>query len=248
MTRLTPHWTLEPKLARLAHPRLAVAVELARPELGLDAVSIDHRAFAANLLAVDIQSPNEGGATAIDAWTRGGDVVVTYEQTAARPFRVQVYWRRETCEDGPPAVDLQVSVQTSLLDILAQLTSSSRLPAGQLLRANAAGGFTSLDDMPAGDGEFSSADGPSLFVHRPAGEAWSYVEMTHAVDFHRELVVRAASEPAFTLRHWLFAALLEKGVILRARVRGLFVPRHEDLELASREYERFTAAPLPLTT
>jgi hypothetical protein len=41
---------------------------------------------------------------------------------------------------------------------------------------------------------------------------------------------------------------LEKGVILRARRRGVFVPRANDNEAAARCYEAFAKSPPPLTT
>ena len=50
------------------------------------------------------------------------------------------------------------------------------------------------------------------------------------------------------LSHRLFAERLEKGVILRSRIRGLFVPRDHDTELAQSEYRRFAASEPPLTT
>ena len=50
------------------------------------------------------------------------------------------------------------------------------------------------------------------------------------------------------LTHRLFAERLEKGVILRSRIRGLFIPRSHTDELARHEYRRFAASKLPLTT
>jgi hypothetical protein len=53
---------------------------------------------------------------------------------------------------------------------------------------------------------------------------------------------------AGSIRHQLFASFLEKGVILRARLRGEFLPRERDADLAAEAYRQFLAAPPPLTT
>ena len=54
-----------------------------------------------------------------DCFVRGGDLVATYAQVHARPVRLQVYWRPIPTAhfvDSVAAIDVQVSVQTSLLE------------------------------------------------------------------------------------------------------------------------------------
>jgi hypothetical protein len=56
-----------------------------------------------------------------------------------------------------------------------------------------------------------------------------------------------------TATHLLFAAELtqfglEKGVILRARVRGVFVPRDRDETLVRAAWQAFVQSEPPLTT
>ena len=50
------------------------------------------------------------------------------------------------------------------------------------------------------------------------------------------------------LRHELFGQVLEKGVILRARIRGQFVPRADDQKAGAAAFAMFLATALPLTT
>jgi hypothetical protein len=56
------------------------------------------------------------------------------------------------------------------------------------------------------------------------------------------------AEQGGRLRHRLFVSRLEKGVILRARVRGVLVIREDDCSLAAAAYHRFVKSPPPLTT
>ena len=57
-------------------------------------------------------------------------------------------------------------------------------------------------------------------------------------------------EDVGTLRvsHQLFSERLEKGVILRARLRGVFLPRQRDTRVAAACYTAFAAAEPPLAT
>ena len=69
--------------------------------------------------------------------------------------------------------------------------------------------------------------------------------MLHPADVEREHV--STSDAGCELSHELFAQSLEKGVILRARARGLFVATQEP-SLGTSIYEQFLLAPPPLTT
>ena len=77
----------------------------------------------------------------------------------------------------------------------------------------------------------------------------SYVEMVHPADFqHDELSPGRPGGGALRIAHRLFRTSLEKGVILRARVRGVFVNRRDDAEAAAECYAAFAAADPPLGT
>jgi hypothetical protein len=66
--------------------------------------------------------------------------------------------------------------------------------------------------------------------------------MVHPADFCRdELTHETGQNPRLRACHRLFAAPLEKGVLLRGRVRGIFVPRIDDLAIAAAAYTRFAA-------
>jgi hypothetical protein len=81
------------------------------------------------------------------------------------------------------------------------------------------------------------------------GTELTYLEIIHPADFqHDELSRLPGPVAGMLLRHRLFAEELEKGVILRGRLRGQFVAQSGDTAAAAAAYARFLAASLPLTT
>jgi hypothetical protein len=62
------------------------------------------------------------------------------------------------------------------------------------------------------------------------------------------LVSAGESGRTTQLRHELFSERLEKGVILRARVRGVVLERADDVRHAAAMFNEFLHAELPLTT
>jgi hypothetical protein len=70
--------------------------------------------------------------------------------------------------------------------------------------------------------------------------------MVHPADARRDRLTRDVA--GLRLIHHLFADELEKGVILRARLRGALLPRADDQRLALDAYRGLLDARLPLTT
>ncbi len=182
--------------------------------------------------------PPSTGETVIDAYIRGEDLVVTYAQTASRTVRPQVYWRGIAPAPQVSGVELIVSMQTSLLDSSPVLSIETHWPAAETLIRQHDGGWKTC-----GPGETTvSAEPPAVFLFRPADAAFSYAELIFPADF-RGAVVSPGS-----LRYQLFPEFLEKGVIRRARLQGVWLPREHDGALATKCYERLIESALPLTT
>jgi hypothetical protein len=73
--------------------------------------------------------------------------------------------------------------------------------------------------------------------------------MVHPADFQRdELEWDGRYGGVWRVAHRLFCTNLEKGVILRARVRGVFFARQGDVAAAAECYAAFAAADPPLGT
>ncbi len=99
---------------------------------------------------------------------------------------------------------------------------------------------------PSAPLRLSPADGPGCVLWRLPGEELSYVEMISPGDFHDDEAALDAAAHGSRLRHRLFPQSLEKGVLLRARVRGAFLPRADDCSRAAACYAAFAVAEPPL--
>jgi hypothetical protein len=247
-------WQGERGAALLKLARCTAAVDPLRPTDGLHELVIDGQSLAAaRLLCVDlpISSP---ASSSVERYVRSGDLIVTYGETSERPLRPQIYWRATAHElhGAIAAIELLVSVQTSLLDAAAQLTTRSELAVSQAWQLTDERGHDFIEIAPQSAGAIATccADRFRCFVFRLAAPQVSYIEMV-AGQQAEQTTCSLATEGAVIraqLHHRLFAERLEKGVILRARVLGVIVERGGDLAAAARHYAAFQAEALPLTT
>jgi hypothetical protein len=137
-------------------------------------------------------------------------VLAMYKPTAARPVECYARWRVH--EQG--VFDLEVSALTPGQWHGLSVQTRSLLPAGssQVL-----------------------AQYPYLVLSHPqAAPSLSYVEMCHPND---GIGVDLADKN--NVRFRLFGHDLEKGVILRGRLRGMIVPREDDVQIARKAYAGF---------
>ena len=95
--------------------------------------------------------------------------------------------------------------------------------------------------------ELALGEGPGCLLFRRRDTEISYVEMIHPADFQRDaLSVGTETTGPVLLRHRLFRQSLEKGVILRARLRGIFCATENDTSIAAEAYHAFAATEPPL--
>jgi hypothetical protein len=252
-------WTYDGARARLDLAGLEATVDPTRPFAGLEDVRWQGAPYAAaRLLALrtDLARPGEAERV-VEAYVRGVDFIATYEESEQRPVRPQIYWRGVSLPAAPcpwSGCELIVSMQTSLLDSDPGLVTATQLPAIEVHRLAVDEERWQIVSLADGAVAGSPADGASPLVFRTAGSEWSYAEMVFPSDFVsfdlRRTIVAAPSgaAPGVELSYRLFGERLEKGVIRRCRVRGLFVPRHCDLDAAREAYADLSAERLPLTT
>jgi hypothetical protein len=249
-------WHAENGRVRLQLARLSGVVDPANPAGGIDHLRLDRApVLGMRLLGVELPAAETSVAPSIvDYYVRGGDLVATYAETPARPLRAQIYWHAaiDRFDREIAAVELIASVQTSLLDSRPELTTQSKLVAREALRLRDSRSTEFAPVGPAGvDSDAKEQpDRPHCYLFRLASEPVSYAEMVHPADAqHSSCQVRAGgADLEIQLRHRLFAERLEKGVILRARVRGVWLDREGDEAAAARHYASFATAKLPLTT
>lgn len=208
------------------------------------------------LLRINLPTPGKTSlAEGLEAFARGGDLVGIYPPTTAYPFRSQAYWRLQSHDliidgyEALAAIEAVASNQTDLLDSHPELSISSSLPATSAWQLNepSSGGFGAID--LSSPGSFDPSNSVGCFLFRIAGDKYSYAEMVYPLDFHRSeiAVVERGGQKMVESTHHLFLAHLEKGVILRARVLGLLLPREQDMQAVAAHYAAFAASDPPLT-
>ncbi len=252
----TPTWELDHERACLRLERLSARLATARPDRGLYDVRVETHAIGeAQLLGLAFPSLAEGEARcSLECHQRGRDLIAAYPESSSWPVCVDIIWRAMSPTEAPDVlagVDVIVSVRTALLDSWPELAVRSRLAAAEVLRLAdvETTQFESCGGVPGPQLVLDAAAGPCLFVFRMSDSPFSYAEMTHPADFQGTVLAPAAESPAIVeTRHRLFAERLEKGVILRGRVRGVVVNRARDLQIAAACYAAFAAADPPLGT
>ena len=247
-------WQLDGGVARLRLDRLSATVDPAKPAEGLVQVRLDTEPLpGARLLGIAVPppSPHEADPPA-GCHARGTDLTATFDQLPGRPVRIDGTWRAvapaET-DEFIAGVELVVSVQTSVLDCRPALAVQTLIPATETLRLVDAesGEFRPRDGLPDAPMEMRPAEGLGFLVFRLPNVELSYAEMVHPEDFRRsELAGETSSGELTQVSHHLFSGSMEKGVILRARLRGVLLPRRADICIAAACYRVFAAAEPPL--
>jgi hypothetical protein len=148
-----------------------------------------------------------------DVVIRQDTLLVQYAPTTKRPVECTARWR--VLPEG--IIDLEVSTLTpGKWDDLAVQTRST-LGAGEII----------VDDSVT----------PGILIYRPTGSQLSYAEFCHP---HDGIALTTKTDAGITsARFRLFGHDLEKGVILRGRLRGILVPRAVDVAAARAAYSRF---------
>jgi hypothetical protein len=166
----------------------------------------------------------------LDCYVRANDLIVTYAESGVGKIRLQLYWRAIHFPDDSPqafGVDVIVSAQTSKLYSDPTLLVGSRMSVMPESRAI----------NPSGDA------GPVAIRLNPS---CSYSQSIHPSDFN---AVKIRVDGGIgEIEHQLFAPGLEKGVIRRARIRGLFVGGEQVSEVIAASDAQFISQELPLTT
>ena len=246
----------ERRCARLQLGQLTATIDLGQPHKGLVDVHLGaDRLAGGQLLGIAAASFPLSEETSWDeTHTRGSDLVATCKGSAGRRVQIDALWRAvspKPSESFIAAVELVVSVQTHLPESRPELAVRSKLSATETLRLVDAGpaGYRPVAASPGAPAVMQPGDGTGCLLLRLPGVELSYAEMAHPADFqHDELTGGAEGDGTTSVSHRLFFGRLEKGVILRGRVRGIFLPRERDTQIAAECYTAFADAKPPLGT
>ncbi|GIW94826.1 MAG: hypothetical protein KatS3mg110_2867 [Pirellulaceae bacterium] len=188
-----------------------------------------------------IRLPWLGNVVPCDQYVRGNDLVVRYPLQSRERLEPVVYWRALA---GPASewggVELILSMQTDSLDsdpsvFVRTWTSSQGVyfldHAGKLVRLEATRRRLGTEESL-----------PVLVLRTKFG---TYIEMVYPGDFCSVRVAQVADRASIAWK--LFAERLEKGVIRRTRVQGIFASSDVSPQTIVQAYDAFCQAPLPLT-
>ena len=234
-------WLHDGLLARLELSSLRGGVDLSRPEDGIVGLSWLGSDLPGRLLGMAA-----GEETTVEqSFSRGSDLIVSYASKGPQPFQWQVYWRAAALDAAMAQVDLIVSLQTPTLESFPSFSTATTLPAEETWSLPASG--LSLRRLDDSESVSELQSGLAGIVYRSQRAAWSYVEMTEPADNART-TLNCSAEQEVTLRREFGGEFLEKGVIRRMRIRGVFLSREGDLEVAGKLFENFCKESPPLTT
>lgn len=240
-----PFWNIESHQAILSTDMLKATVDLRNPGCGLQTLRLAGKTVDGFALGASPNGVQSIAREAIgDAFVRGNDLVVTYTQTDERPFALQVYWRVVRPSQGGVIVDTILSLQTDLLESFPEVEVTSNLPADSVwwLPDFCDGNVQRVAEQAELDRD--TVVTRDLLIRFPTCN-FSYAQRTHPDDRGRIQASRTSS--GVTIASRLGGRFLEKGVIRRLLVRGVFVPQEHDLQLANNYLTALETEQPPLT-
>jgi hypothetical protein len=242
-------WRIDQTQASLSTSGLSARVNLQQPDLGLADIVWQGTAIPGARL-LQVQRPRtDVGQHLVDAYVRGTDLIAVYETRLSGAVATQLYWRYvEHADLRIVGVELIVSVQTELLDDDPGLALISELPWVELFQA-ANRNVTGLTRvcLTGTDGPCRRA-GVGLFLYSLGEGLGGYLEMVHPADFDTVEFELGPHPGILRSRFGLFEERLEKGVIRRARARGLLgLDACAGEAVAGECYRRWLASESPLS-
>ena len=245
-------WTITGQQAHLQTLDLSGTIDLSTPGTGLGQLCLaDDRLAHTQLLGIARNGSTLAASPDQDPYSKDNTLIIHYGDQVDASHHLQVQWRCIPPEPGLflGGLELILSFETPSQINLPEWTTMTQVGQQDIL---VAGGdseqpWISLNEIPdAADSTSSAAtNGAHMILCRFPEQQLSYLEMTPATE--SSLAILPATETTRTL--WGSRTPdrpLEKGVILRQRVRGVFLPREKDTMLAEKAYAQFQALDPPL--
>lgn len=255
-------WQITDYLATAETNHFRAQVDLRFPQRGIHKLVIDGRELTgASVLGIALDNAPLDASEEIepeqiepeqiaDCYVRGRDLVVTYDQTNQRPNQTQLYWRILDLDPAICGFELIYSLQTSLWETEPVASLRTVVPASSVryLRKRDDAKFDELN-LSAKQDSPRTTNSAFAAIIRPANCDLSYIELLDPTEHgNSRFRFAAAGEASVRLNYEIYADRLEKGVIRRGRIRGLFVTRANDEPSALACLEQLTNAAPPLTT
>ncbi len=253
MTTSSSLWHMQGCLARLETGLLQTQIDLVHPAAGLlEPIYNGIRLERSHLLELSPQPPADGPEELVDSYVRGVDLIATYAQIPARRASCQIYWRAIESSRRMAGIEVIVSFQTSLLDSRPKVSVRSAMPATSVrqLAGLEQPRVEPVELSPSRPRKVIGSMEANVFLFQLPQSHVSYAEMVYPADFQAAEIcaIESPEGPLIELSYQLRCEHLEKGVIRRARLRGIFVPSDNDQALALECYRELVTASPPLTT
>lgn len=229
----SPPWSLDGTRAKARAATTDARLDLAAPLAGL---VLARDAGDDRLLGVDLRTAARPPS---DHWIRGGDLTAIYEPDDDRRLRATAMWRLHPA--AVAAWELVISAQTALLHADATLAVVSEVDGDDARWTTAASAGSRW--TPVGEPRHLPAEAAAVLVVR---STTAVVVAAHPQDPRRISVATAGGRSR--IECGIFAAAIEKGVILRSRVLAAVGPATGAERWAADLCAAFAASPPFLDT
>lgn len=248
-------WDLNNCIARWDSKNLVAEIDTKKPANGVHVLrTLDNHSFVANILQLNSPQTGDGFAVLKETYTRGQDVIASYNSIGSGEVRSQIYWSyRQLHLERSFAVgfELTVSRQTNLLDSDPSVSVMSAIQCDDVWVCSDVDRVKFIRLSPSTKEPLTWKDKTTSTVHlfRLPDVPVTYVQIVNDCDLHSARVVFSGDSSSLThCETKLFDERLEKGVIRRGRMWGMFVPRQHDFHSALLCLQQVSATRLPLTT
>jgi hypothetical protein len=242
-------WQLASFHAQWRSDALTLAFDCAQPERGLTLTHVSLPTACEPQLFGLILPPRQESQdpSRLPLIACGSLLSATYDAAESFPVQTSVAWRvgAPSPQSSLTIVDAVFSIATERLNAQPRFSVRSVVPAVEVLTAT-----EPLDTacwkswMPSQEDPPHATESP-LVLFRLPGETFSYLEIADPMD-SRWCRLTGHGRAGVGLDRALFAATLEKGVILRSRLRGILLEQAEDLRCARAAYADFIRSEPPL--
>lgn len=233
-------WTLHQGSVETTLGPFTAVLSPDKPQLGLEILdgtgTLGH-AFAVAVPTESSESP-EYSFTVEEAYQRGSDFIVRFDQMKEDSFAFQLDWKLIAGSDSKYGFELWLSVQTDDLDSSPVLDIASDLKNTEWKQLSHQALVESSDEQ-------DSAAAPAALFTSGGKETPSILWLIEPTDQRHIALQQAAGPSSRKIR--LFDHFMEKGVIRRARMRCYLSADGFTEEEIRQLYEDLRNSPLPLT-
>ena len=226
-------WKSTENLAKWENESVALSFGQSNSSKGL---SLHHTATQLTLNLFDVVSSIDKNVRFVspkNITPCGSTLHATFPESDEFPVETQIAWSVLDVPAAIAGIDVVVSVRTQKLDAHPQIEVCSSLGDADLL-------------LPGNLEDETASNGASCSLFRLRNANLSYLEMLLPAEIHSTQATKDPGTGCSVLRHHLFSCPLEKGVILRARLRGLLLPRDADETATNACFKEFLSASPPL--